>query len=110
MKWYNKILDKFGGRRLMNRAEYWQQVHAEIEHGSIRIIPGREHELLRDIAAIGLLIVRKYRRADSNDIDELVRRMELALATYAIVEDDKRQDIPPSANRMREVHLMDIPQ
>ena len=111
MKWYNKyIFRHFGDRRLMTRPEFLQQIRAEVNIRELRVLPAREHELLMDIAATAHVIVQDQMKTGS--VDGLVwARLQSALTSYRIVEDDRlNQNTPHSTNAREELHLMDIPQ
>ena len=111
MRWYNKILKLFGDRRILTHDEYWRQVRADLTARHIIVVEARQYELLRDIAALADIATR---HPDSTGLEnglEAAKRLRSAVLTYKIVEQDMidGKPIPPSANRTREVHLMDIP-
>lgn len=111
MRWYNKVLSKFGDRRIMTHAEYWAQVQRDMKRRNIIVIEKREWELLRDIAGMANILCRRGRYhplADNAENRELLRRMELAVATYKIVEDNLTQNTPPSTNVREEMHLIEV--
>lgn len=111
MKWYDRIFKLFGDRRLLTHAEYWAQVQRDMRRRNIIVIEKREWELLRDIASMANIFCRRGRYhplADNAENRELLRRMELAVATYKIVEDNLTQNTPHSTNVREELHLIEV--
>lgn len=112
MKWYNKyIFDRFGHRRLMTRDEYMGQIRAELESHSLRVLEKREHELLLEIAALANIATKAIASGDRDGLDnglDAIERLQPALMSFKIVQQNKLAEDPPSANRTREVVLMDI--
>lgn len=96
----------------MSRQEFWTQVRKEVEHGDMRVITKREHQLLLDIAAMAQLIAsHKHWTKNMSELDpDLLRRLNMALRSYKIVSGDEHRTPPPSTNAREEETLMEIPQ
>lgn len=110
MKWYNKILRRLGDRRLLTHDEFEKLMLEQfrLTNPAFRIIPKRQHELLLDIAAISQLLNESVsKKTPRHRLSLIQQRLQSALMTYKIVEDDA--NIPPSTNAHEELHLMDIP-
>lgn len=108
MKWYNVIFSKIGNRRLMTQQEFWAQVKVEAKVRSIRVVEGRQHELLLRIAALADIATRHAK--NNNDLQNgltAAKELRTAIMTYKIVEDNA--NTPPSTNAHEELILADFP-
>ena len=100
------ILSKLG---LMRDTDFWPRVHREFGSRSIRVIEGRQHELLIDIAATADILVNNITNFAATDPDAkaAIQRLQTMLFTYKIVEQD--QNIPPSTIKNGESRMMEYP-
>lgn len=106
MSWYNRwIFRHIGNRRLLTEEEFRLAMLGRFQSGQLRVVEARDHELLLDIAATSQGIVSKYVGTSRGPIrfdDALVQRLQSALISYKIREQDQQ-------GGREEVSLMEIP-
>lgn len=107
MKWYDRLFRLLGNRRLMTEEEFWARVRAESEAKNIRVVDRRQHELLVEVAALASLAVGVWQRQRATIDADVMRRLQTAVMTYKIVEQDA--NTPHSTIKIGEVEMLEMP-